>query len=216
MAVKAIIFDFDGVVIDSEPLYQQAEQRLLAEYGIQVPAEHWRFFKGTTEETFYHLLCERYGLQADFLTFRDRGRALLVQAFLTGNLDYMPGFLDFYQGYHSRFKMGLVTATPYEFMHWIFTHTHVKNLFSELITGNDVTQPKPAPQPYLLMCDRLQVHPTEAIIIEDSLCGLQAALSAGATVIGFLSSLTAAELPPGVLPARSYHEVTKLVEKLAG
>lgn len=214
MKIKAIIFDFDGVVVNSEPLYQLAEQRLLAEYGIVVPAADWRLFKGTTEEAFYHIVRQRYGLSADFPSFRDRGRTLLREVFRQNDLDYMPGFLDFFQKHSHQFRMGLVTATPNEFMQWIFTHTRVQNLFTELLTSDDVTQPKPAPEPYLLMCQRLQVHPTEALVIEDSLCGLNAALAAGTVTVGYLSSLSLADLPPTVIPARDYDEITRIIERL--
>jgi len=212
--LKAIIFDFDGVVVDSEPLYQQAEERLFKEYGVTVPAEDCKYFKGSSEETFYSLMQTRYGINAPIAVLRQRGRELLRQALV--NLDYMPGFLEFYYRYRTHLKMGLVTSTPAAMMEWIFANTRVQNLFPEIITADDVTAPKPDPQPFLQMFARLQVKPQEALIIEDSMNGLVAALASGAKTIAFLSSLTQDDLPPSVYPASNYHEVENYLKTIIG
>lgn len=210
--LKAIIFDFDGVVVDSEPLYQQAEEQLFSEYGVTVPPEDWKYFKGSSEEAFYSMMQTRYGVKAPIEVLRRRGRELLKQTLV--ELDFMPGFLDFYHHYRSHLKMGLVTSTPAELLEWIFTNTRVQNLFAEIITADDVTAPKPDPQPFLMMFARLQVNPQEALIIEDSMNGLTAALASGAKTIALLSSLTRADLPPAVYPAYTYQDIETILQSI--
>lgn len=211
--VRAIIFDFDGVVVDSEPLYQIAERQLFKEYGVEVPPEDWKYFKGTTEEVFYTMVQERYGVRATLPELRARGRELLKQVF-ANQLNYYPGFLEFYEKYHPLFKMGLVTSTPAEFLYWVFGHTNIRNHFEEIVTADDVVHPKPHPEPYYLMLQRLQVNPAKAIIIEDSINGLTAAVASGAVTIALLSSLSASDIPPSVYPANSYQEIETIIKHL--
>ncbi|HNZ36935.1 MAG TPA: HAD hydrolase-like protein, partial [Candidatus Marinimicrobia bacterium] len=92
MAIKAVIFDFDGVVINSEPLYMVAERRLFDQYGIKVPDEDWKYFKGTTENDFYQLIMAKYQIKTDAHKLIEDGRRYIKEEFNKG-VDYLPGFL---------------------------------------------------------------------------------------------------------------------------
>ena len=68
---KLILFDLDGVTINTEPLYAKGEIRLFKEYGITIPQKDWKLFRGCTEEKFYDLSMNRYGITEDLLIFQD-------------------------------------------------------------------------------------------------------------------------------------------------
>ena len=89
----AVIFDLDGVVIDTEPLYTKAEIKLFEEYGIYIPKEDWALFRGCSEQTFFDLSMERYGITEDRDVFMKKGRQYVMDEF-NKNIPFMPGFKD--------------------------------------------------------------------------------------------------------------------------
>jgi HAD superfamily hydrolase (TIGR01509 family) len=208
--IEAIIFDFDGVVVDSEPLYEVAEKRLFAEYGITVPDEDWKIFRGTSEMGFYRLIRDRYNIDASIDELRRKGRNFLLEAF-AGGLHYFPGFEDFVKKIKDRYKTGLVTATSGEILDWIFRNTPIRNPFSNVITAEDVNNSKPHPEPFQKICRMMDVFPENTIVIEDSINGIRSALAAGAITIGFLSSFTANDLAAAHFTAGNYGEIENLV-----
>ncbi|MCK4577454.1 MAG: HAD family phosphatase, partial [Candidatus Marinimicrobia bacterium] len=105
--IKAIIFDMDGVVIDSEPLYKQAQERLFGEFGVTIPEDDWKLFRGCTEDSFLQLVGERYSLSDKTDVLRERGRRYVQEVFDAG-LDFMPGFKEFHATINGHFRTGLV------------------------------------------------------------------------------------------------------------
>lgn len=213
MAIKAIIFDFDGVVIDSEPVYLAAERRFFSQYGVNVPDDDWKYFKGTSEKDFYELIINRYGIQADPVKLTEYGRRYIKEEFQKG-IDYFPGFLDFWQGIAGRYRTALVTSTSLDFLQWIFHKTRIRNRFDLTITADDVSRAKPHPEPYLKAMKQLEVAPAETVIIEDSIYGIEAAIASGAVTIGFLSSLSDFDLPEVDYRASTYIEISDIIKKL--
>ena len=71
---KLILFDMDGVTLDTEPLYADGENKLFEEYGVKIPEEDWKLFRGCTEEKFYDISMKRYGITEDRTIFQKKGR----------------------------------------------------------------------------------------------------------------------------------------------
>jgi len=212
-SIQAVIFDFDGVVVDSEPLYVAAEARLFAQCGVTVPEEDWKYFKGTTEADFYKIIRTRYGIQAGTTELIEDGRRYIKEEFRKG-LDYLPGFADFRQKIEGRYRTALVTSTSADFLDWVFKNTAVRNRFDLTITADNVRQAKPHPEPYLMAMMQLGVGPDETVIIEDSINGIKAAVAAGAVTIGLLSSSKAADLPKADYYVSDYTEIGYILENL--
>jgi len=213
MAIKAVIFDFDGVVINSEPLYMVAERRLFDQYGIKVPDEDWKYFKGTTENDFYQLIMAKYQINTDVHKLIEDGRRYIKEEFNKG-VDYLPGFLDFWQSIDGRYRTGLVTSTSASFLEWVFRNTRVRNIFDLIITADDVYQAKPHPEPYLKAFESLRVQPEECVIIEDSMTGIQAAIASGAVTIGFRCDRNDRDMPKLHFYADNYTEIANILSKI--
>ncbi len=201
--------------MDSEPLYVAAEARLFAQFGINVPDEDWKYFKGTTEADFYQLIQERYGIKTDFEKLVQDGRRYIRAEFQNG-LNYIPGFSAFRNKIAGHCHSALVTSTSAEFLEWVFANTNVQNCFDLTITADDVRYSKPHPEPYRIAMERLGVLPAETMIIEDSINGLKAAVASGAKTVGFLSSLKSTELPRADFYAGNYTEINAIFDYLTG
>ena len=90
-ANSAVIFDMDGVILDTEPLYTKAEIRLFGEYGVTIPEEDWSLFRGCAEQDFFDLSMKRYKITEYKNVFMEKGRAYVRDEFKK-SLAFMSGF----------------------------------------------------------------------------------------------------------------------------
>ena len=182
MEKSAVLFDLDGVTIDTEPLYTLSEIRLFKEYGVQIPREDWPLFRGCAEETFFDLSMERYGITENRDIFIQKGRKYVMDEFKK-NIPFIPGFKDLIARVSKNYITGLVTASPIRSLDWIRKKMGLDNYFQYIISGEETVKNKPHPHPYIEMMRRIDVNPENTIIIEDSILGLTSALGSGAHVI---------------------------------
>ena len=192
-ANSAVIFDMDGVILDTEPLYTKAEIRLFGEYGITIPEEDWSLFRGCTEQNFFDLSMKRYKITEDKNVFMEKGRAYVRDEFKK-SLAFMPGFHRLHKMVKQHYHIGLVTASPGHNLDWLRTLIELDDLFEHIISGDDTDNNKPHPEPYLSMMSRLGVEPANTVIIEDSLYGVQSGLASGAFVIAKTGSVPDSQL----------------------
>ena len=192
-ANSAVIFDMDGVILDTEPLYTKAEIRLFGEYGVTIPEEDWSLFRGCAEQDFFDLSMKRYKITEDKNVFMEKGRAYVRDEFKK-NLAFMPGFHSLHKMVKQHYHIGLVTASPRHNLDWLRTLIELDDLFEHIISGDDTDKNKPHPEPYLAMMSRLGVEPENTVIIEDSLHGVQSGLASGAFVIAKTGSVPDSQL----------------------
>tara|TARA_Y100001970_G_scaffold275894_1_gene377785 strand:- start:562 stop:1221 length:660 start_codon:yes stop_codon:yes gene_type:complete len=189
----AILFDMDGVTIDTEPLYTKAEIKLFTEYGIEIPQEDWSLFRGSSESDFYKLSMARYNIKEDKDVFIKKGRQYVAKEF-NGRIPFVPGFKSLHQRINKDYLMGLVTAAPKHMLNKINKLIHLDSYFKHMISGEEAIRNKPFPDPYIKMMNYFNVAPNNTIIIEDSVKGIRAALSAGAHVIARRGSVPDSKL----------------------
>ena len=192
-ANSAVIFDMDGVILDTEPLYTRAEIRLFGEYGVAMPEEDWSLFRGCAEQDFFNLSMKRYKITEDKNVFMEKGRAYVRDEFKK-SLAFMPGFHRLHKMVKQHYHIGLVTASPRHNLDWLRTLIELDDLFEHIISGDDTNKNKPHPEPYLAMMSRLGVEPKKTVIIEDSLHGVQSGLASGAFVIAKTGSVPDSQL----------------------
>ena len=192
---KLILFDLDGVTIDTEPLYAKGEIRLFKEYGITIPEDDWKLFRGCTEEKFYDLSMNRYGITEDRSIFQNKGRAYIRKEF-EKNLNFMPGFKNLIKRLNSQYSIGLVTASPEYMFQWINTRLNLNEIFKHIVYGGMTEKGKPNPDPYLLAMKQFNINAKNTMIIEDSVHGIQAGLSANAKVVALTGSVKIEDMPP--------------------
>lgn len=213
--IKTILFDLDGVVVDSEPLYQQAEEQLFAEYGISIPESDWQLFRGLSESAFYQLARERYGVDAPLDTLRRQGRQLVREAF-ADSLQFRSGFIDLQRRLRPDYRLGLVTSTPGELFEFMDARLRISPLFDGILTGGTTAHSKPHPEPYLVMLKQLATEPRQALVVEDSVHGLTAAWESGAWTIAITGSVPEAVMPRRHATIAHLSEITaELIARIA-
>ena len=211
---KAILFDMDGVVLDSEKLYTKAEIKLFREYGVEIPEEDWDLFRGCSENEFFNKSMKRYNIKEDKALFMKKGRGYVKREF-EDNLSYMPGFKELHSTIIKNYKTALVTASPKHNLSWVRTIIDLDYYFENILSGEETNKNKPHPDPYLEMMARLNVKPANTIIIEDSLNGIHAGLKSGAYVIAKTGSVPTNRLSIAHKIVSNLNEITKsLIEEL--
>lgn len=182
---KTILFDFDGVIVDTEPLYDAYMGEVEQRYNLGIP-DFAHKVKGTptpdmVKKYFSHLDEEE----------RKRFEEELLEFEL--NMDFPPikGALEFLkylkeQGY----KIGLVTSSQRVKMDRALAQLGLVNFFDTEVTADRITQGKPNPMCFLLAAKDLNTPPEDCIVFEDSLNGINAARGAGMKVIGLTTSLS--------------------------
>ena len=186
--IKAILFDMDGVVIDSEKLYFQSEEKLLSQYGVKFDDSDWLYIKGCTEKQFYDLVYSKFNLDIPREHLILKGRNFLKEIF-SQYLDYMIGFNTVHKTLSTYYKLALVTSTGPELVSHIDELLSIRKKFDLVINSIDTKLHKPNPDPYLVAMKRLKLEPNECIVIEDSVQGIKAGKSAGCSVIALEGSI---------------------------
>jgi len=186
--IKAILFDMDGVVVDSEKLYSQSEDKLLNQYGVQFNDSDWIQIKGCTEKQFYDLIYSKFNLTIPKSKLIKKGRSFLKELFYK-KLNYMNGFENIHSTLKQKYKLALVTSTGIEMVNHINSFLSLYEKFDLVITSKDTKKHKPNPEPYLLAMKKLNLKPSQCIVIEDSMQGIEAGKKAGCFVVGLEGSL---------------------------
>ncbi len=212
--IKALLFDMDGVVIDSEPLYERVQTRGMAQYGVELTAEDHQRFKGLSEKAVLDMLEQDFNLKWDRVELMADIRKLMLEEFRQ-NLEYMAGFPDVLSRIANGRQVGLVTSTERHFLDALDEIKPVKKYFPVIIAGGDVPNTKPHPEPYQAIMSQIGVNPEECVVIEDSINGIAAGKAAGARVIGISATYPCESLSQADICVNSLDEITvKMIDGL--
>ena len=181
----AVVFDNDGLLLDTESVWTRAEEDLFERRGLEFTPADKRELVGTSAEIAGGILERRLG---------EPGRAaelieelnVLVVAELEHGVEAMVGARELLERLRERGTLlGLVSNSPMRFVQRSIEIVGLQDHFDVILSAHEVAAPKPAPDPYLEACRRLGVEPGPSVVaLEDSPTGVAAARAAGLTVIG--------------------------------
>ena len=186
--IRAVIFDMDGVITDTEPLHMEAELLTCADHGIVAPIEMWEGFRGHTTldifETIVARCCPGQHDPAALAEYKVRTYLRIAPARMT----VFPGVLDFIAACAVKYTLALTTSSRVEIQREAFRRFGLAPHFTVITTGDEVTHGKPHPEPYQLTVARLGLVAGECAVIEDSDAGIRSAASAGCIPLGITNS----------------------------
>lgn len=187
--IKAIFWDNDGVLVDTERLYFQATQETLESVGVSLDqAQYLEFFLRQGRGA-WHLLEERGFAAAEIERLRRR-RNDLYSEMLQRDACAIDGVAGALEVLHGRYVMGIVTSSRKDHFDIIHTRCDLLQYFDFVLTASDFERVKPHPEPYLLAIERSGAKPDDCIAIEDSERGLRSASAAGVRCIVIPTPLT--------------------------
>jgi len=181
----AVVFDNDGLLLDTESVWTRAERDLFERRGLEFTPADKRELVGTSAEIAGGILERRLGEAGCALALIEELNELVV-AELEHGVEAMVGARELLHGLKLRgTPIGLVSNSPLRFVWRSLEIVGFEDRFDVVLSAHEVAAPKPAPDPYLEACRRLGVEPgPDVIALEDSPTGVAAARAAGLTVIG--------------------------------
>lgn len=176
--IRAVIWDLDGVIIDSADEHRRAWQRLAREEGITfTDADFWATF-GKRNDDIIPLYWK--GLSADQLQALANRKEFFFREFVREAAAPLPGSMELMRDLHAAgLPQALASSTPKENIQLIKELLHLDHYLSALVSGESVARGKPAPDIFLKAASELHMPPSLCLVIEDAVAGVQAALAAG-------------------------------------
>ena len=181
---RAVVFDMDGLLLDTETLWHTAEVELFRRHGGEFTWDDKIAVIGTSYDFTADYFASRLGLSPE------RGPGLvsemisLMHDLVRRSVDARPGAVELVDGLRQLgVPLGLASNSPRFLVHDALATAGLADAFDAIVTSDDVEHAKPAPDIYLLACERLAVAPADALALEDSASGVAAAKAAGLTCI---------------------------------
>ena len=193
--IEAVLFDMDGVLVDSEAFICQAGRTMFAEKGYTVLAEDFLPFTGMGENRYLGGVAEKH--QIPFDLEKDKARTYEIYADLVrGKLSPLDGVHDFIGKCRDRgLKMAVASsADPVKVNINLEEIGLGKELFQAVVTGLDIEHKKPAPDIFLKAAKLIGANPEHCLVVEDAISGVAAGKAAGARVLALTTSFSSREL----------------------
>jgi HAD superfamily hydrolase (TIGR01509 family) len=180
--IEAVVFDLDGVLIDSEPVWEQVRRQVVAEHGGHWADDAQQRIMGMSTGEWARYLSEDLGVGLA----PEAVAALVIErmaARYTEHLPLMPGAVGAVRRMAARWPLGLASSSPPSLIAVVLDAAGLRECFAAALSTEEVSRGKPAPDIYLAVCDRLDRRPQRCAAVEDSTNGLRSAASAGLHVI---------------------------------
>ena len=180
---RAVVFDMDGLLLDTEVVWQEAEERLFAAHGEVFTREDKLAVIGTDFAWTARYFAERLGKPPDSGPALVEEMVMSMYGLLQQEVAGRPGALELVARLRGRVPLALASNSPRKLVDAALESARLTEAFDVIVTSDDVARSKPAPDLYLLACERLGVAPADVLALEDSSAGVASAKAAGLTCI---------------------------------
>jgi len=199
--MRAVLFDFDGVLVDSEPLHYRALRECLVPCGITIDEEKYlRCYLAYDDRESIRIALERHGepYDPDRVDEVARRKAGLYET-LMAEVPFFPGARDLIASLADEVPLGIASGARRAEIEGILTAAGLRGAFAAVVGADDVTRTKPHPEPYLAAMAGLAplvpgLAPPECLVVEDSMPGIASALAAGMKVLAVSHTYPAEKL----------------------
>lgn len=196
--LKAIIFDFDGIIAHTEPFHLKAFQLTLEPRGVVVSdEEYYEKYLAYDDKTFFRVLFDDRGIghEEDSLAELLEIKSSHYDKLIEGNIELLPGALQFIKSAAQRYPLAIGSGALEKEIRQVLSHADIESLFKVIVGADFIERSKPAPDVYIEALSQLNAEFPETgilssncLVIEDSISGIEAALSAGMKCLAITNS----------------------------
>ena len=205
MSSWGVIFDWDGVIIDSEPHHQQSWERLAEELGRPLPEGYFKKSFGMKSERIIPEILQWSNDPVEIRAITDRKAALYREIMKKEGVAPLPGAEPFlHRLKNDSIPCAVASSTPRQNIACVLERIDLQHFFRDIVAAEDVTHGKPHPEIFLLAARRLGLPADRCVVFEDSQVGIEAGLAAGMKVIGVATTHL----------ADSLHRAHRVVQRL--
>lgn len=186
--LKAVIFDMDGVLVNTEPIYYKVVREILNENNHDITYKEYEKYIGMTNEYTWELIKSEYNISTPVDELIDTMMVLKDVIIKRDEYELIDGVVELLEDLkNNHIKIGLASSSPICDILDVVQSTGIDKYFDKLITGESVERSKPFPDVFLKAAEELKVDNKECVVIEDSKNGVLAANEANMKCIGFLN-----------------------------
>jgi len=188
--IRTVIFDLDGVIIDSEPVHLRIEKQMFEELNIKMSFEEHCSYTGTSPQNMWEKIVAKYGIfsdRADALVKKQHG---IYMDYLLGENDLhpIPGVVQLTKDLRANdFKLVIASSATMKVIDLVLTRFRLLDYFLAKVSGSELVHSKPHPEIFLIAAKLASSEPSACVVIEDSQNGITSARAAGMKCIGFLN-----------------------------
>ncbi|MCI0708175.1 MAG: HAD family phosphatase [Ignavibacteriae bacterium] len=181
--IKAVIFDLDGLLVDSKPVWFQVRTKMFARFALQWTDDDQKALMGRSTQAWIDYVHQKLNGKLTKDEIVNETLSSMVSQYRSGNVRFMPAAQQALDNCAGKFKLGLASSSPRILIDAALKANSWQKYFSQVLSSDEVPNGKPAPDAYLEVMKRLGVKPNESVVVEDSGSGIIAGKAAGATVI---------------------------------
>lgn len=217
--MKAVIFDMDGVIVDTNPHHRTAWREYYQRYGKTLSdADFVQYVSGKhNSDIIAHLFTGQTVPAREVIRLSNEKEALFRELYRS-NITPVPGLVNFLRALKAAgIRTAVATSAPVENLNFVVDALNLRPYFDALLNESLVSRPKPDPEIYQKAMQLLGVEPADSVIFEDSMTGIRAARASGAFVVGVATTQTPDELRPfvdDVLPDFTEMTLERLPQRL--
>jgi beta-phosphoglucomutase-like phosphatase (HAD superfamily) len=188
---SAVIFDMDGILIESEPIWDIVRRRLAAEDGLSWPDSSTPIMMGLSTQEWAEHMTNVIGFSGSWEDVAQRTIDGVAGEYASGGLPVLPGAVEAVRRMAGLAPTAIASSSPRRLIDLVVAHLNLGDLLTATVSTEEVPRGKPFPDGYLRACELLDVDPSRSVAVEDSTNGVLSAHSAGLAVVC---------VPPGFHP----------------
>ncbi len=213
--LRAIVFDFDGIIVDAEPVHLKAFQDVLRGRGISLSQEeYYERYLALDDRTLFSTLLRDRNINLDAYSIDDlmQKKSDRYESLIREGIEIFPGVVDFVNSVSEKYPLGIGSGALRHEIEFVLDHIGMRDRFCVIVSAEDVENCKPAPEVFVKALLKINetlprgsepIYPSECLVIEDSSAGIRAATDAGMRTLAITNSYASSKLSEADLIADS-------------